>query len=471
MKKLFFLIAFGALFGVMIAQGQSGNASIYIKRPAFVGAAWIHYLEINGVYVGQVKGGDCYKIIVPPGTYVVNYYNGALMTLEAAKQLGPSFSIPRNLAPGEELFVQVKIKATGPSYEIETGGKGFSKYKEIDFAVLQQMSQNNNAALAQGDITEQQVSEGVMQQQTFNDAGAIVGQQQVSLGAQQQVVKPETTQPVITPVEKPISTSTADMIVSDVDVNVPQTNNNADDTFVLIIANEDYQFVDDVKYAVRDGETFREYCIKTLGVPERQVRYCPNASYGIISGGVDWLRYALENFEGSKGIVYYCGHGIPDEKTNAAYIVPVDGKGTNMATCVSLNGLYKTLAGTGAARVTYFMDACFTGANKEGSMLVAARGVACKPKPERLEGNTIVFSASSGDETAMTYEEKKHGLFTYYLLKKLQETAGDVSYEDLSNYVIKNVKKDAFLLNEKPQNPVVATSPAASATWKKMKLE
>ena len=137
MKKLFFLIAFGALFGVMIAQGQSGNASIYIKRPAFVGAAWIHYLEINGVYVGQVKGGDCYKIIVPPGTYVVNYYNGALMTLEAAKQLGPSFSIPRNLAPGEELFVQVKIKATGPSYEIETGGKGFSKYKEIDRALEQ----------------------------------------------------------------------------------------------------------------------------------------------------------------------------------------------------------------------------------------------------------------------------------------------------------------------------------------------
>ncbi len=257
----------------------------------------------------------------------------------------------------------------------------------------------------------------------------------------------------------------------DVDVNIPQSKTTVDNTFVLIIANEDYLFLDKVSYAKRDGEIFKEYCIKTLGVPEEQVRYCSNASYGIISGNVDWLRYALENFEDSRGIVYYCGHGIPDEKTSAAYIIPIDGKGTNMATCVSLNELYKTLAATNATRITYFMDACFTGANKEGSMLVAARGVAIKPKSGKLEGNTIVFSASSGDETAMTYEEKQHGLFTYYLLKKLQETAGDVSYEELANYISKKVKKDAFLLNEKPQTPVVATSPALSSSWKNMRMK
>lgn len=258
---------------------------------------------------------------------------------------------------------------------------------------------------------------------------------------------------------------------SDVDVNIPTTGKKASDTFVLIIANEDYQYIDKVKYAARDGEIFKEYCIKTLGVPEKQVRYCPNASFGVINGGVDWLRYALENFEGSRGIVYYCGHGIPDEHTGDAYIIPVDGKGTNMMTCYSLNTLYKTLAATNAENITYFMDACFTGANKEGSMLVAARGVAREPKKETLEGKSVVFSASSGDETAMTNEEQHHGLFTYYLLKKLQDTKGDVSYEELAAYISKNVKKDAFLLNEKPQNPVVATSPDAQDSWKTMNLK
>ena len=262
-----------------------------------------------------------------------------------------------------------------------------------------------------------------------------------------------------------------EVIQSDVDQNIPQSGKKSEDTYALIIANEEYQFVDDVNFAAHDGEVFKEYCIKTLGIPERQIRYCANASYGVISGGVDWLKYALNNFEGCKAIVYYCGHGIPDEKTGDAYIIPVDGKGTNTTTCYSLNSLYSTLASTKASNITYFMDACFTGANKEGSMLVAARGVAREAKKEVLEGKSVVFSASSGDETAMTYPEKGHGLFTYFLLKKLQETSGNVSYSDLADYINKNVKKEAFLINEKPQTPVVATSTAASGSWKTMTLK
>lgn len=262
-----------------------------------------------------------------------------------------------------------------------------------------------------------------------------------------------------------------EVVQSDVDQNIPRSNKKSDDTYVLIIANEDYQFVDDVNFAVHDGEVFKEYCIKTLGVPERQIRYCTNASYGIISGGVDWLKYALNNFDGAKAIVYYCGHGIPDEKTGDAYIIPVDGKGTNMSTCYSLNSLYSSLANTKASNITYFMDACFTGANKEGSMLVAARGVAREAKKDVLKGKSIVFSASSGDETAMTYPEKGHGLFTYFLLKKLQETSGDVSYSELADYIKQNVKKESFLINEKPQTPVVATSVAVSKNWGNIKLK
>lgn len=261
------------------------------------------------------------------------------------------------------------------------------------------------------------------------------------------------------------------VIQSDVDQNIPQTNKKSENTYALIIANEDYQFVDDVNFAAHDGEVFKEYCIKTLGIPERQIRYCANASYGVISGGVDWLKYALNNFEGCRAIVYYCGHGIPDEKTGDAYIIPVDGKGTNTATCYSLNTLYTTLANTKASHITYFMDACFTGANKEGSMLVAARGVAREAKKETLHGNSVVFSASSGDETAMTYPEKGHGLFTYFLLKKLQETEGNINYADLADYINKNVKKEAFLINEKPQTPVIATSPTATESWEEMRLK
>lgn len=258
---------------------------------------------------------------------------------------------------------------------------------------------------------------------------------------------------------------------SDVDKNIAQAASQSPNTYVLIFANEKYEFLDNVNYASNDGKIFKEYCVKTLGVPERQIFYYENATAGKIEDGISKLTYCLNNFSGAKAIIYYCGHGIPDEKTNAAYLIPTDGKGTNSRTCYSLNELYKTLAATNAQSITYFMDACFTGANKDGSMLVAARGIARAPQKETLAGKTIVFSASSGDETAMTLDEQGHGLFTYYLLKKLQETKGDVTYGELADYIHQNVKKDAFLINEKPQTPVVATSPAIVDTWKTMKLK
>lgn len=258
---------------------------------------------------------------------------------------------------------------------------------------------------------------------------------------------------------------------SDVDINIPEGGVVNKNTFVLIIANEEYAFVDNVAYALNDGNTFKEYCAKTLGIPERQIWLYENASLGIISSGVNKMVQAMNIFDNSNAIIYYCGHGIPDEKTGDAYIVPVDGKGTDVSSCYSLNRLYKTLAEAKTANVTYFMDACFTGANRDGSMLVAARGVAREAKKEMVEGNTIVFSAASGDETAMPFKEKEHGLFTYFLLKKLQETKGNVTYGELADYINENVKREAFLSNEKPQNPVVATSESFQNEWKNVKMK
>ncbi len=263
----------------------------------------------------------------------------------------------------------------------------------------------------------------------------------------------------------------APRILSDVDQNIPITGRRAENTYVLIIANENYAFVDNVEFALNDGKTFKEYCIKTLGVPEKQIWFFENASYGILKAGISKMVQAMNLFEGANAIVYYCGHGIPDEKSNDAYIIPTDGNGKDMETCYSLKELYKTLAQTKAGNVTYFLDACFTGAKKDGSMLVAARGVAIKPKAETLAGNTVVFSATSADETAMAYKEKQHGLFTYYLLKKLQETKGDVSYGELSEYLQNSVKKESFLINEKLQTPMVSTSPAVQNSWKNLELK
>lgn len=259
---------------------------------------------------------------------------------------------------------------------------------------------------------------------------------------------------------------------SDVDINIPDISTSKNkNTYALIITNEDYTFLDDVKYASNDGEIFKQYCIKTLGIPAEQIRLSQNASFGILNSDIAWLKEALNLQAGNNAIVYYCGHGIPDEKTGDAYLVPTDSDGKNSISCYSLKKLYSALSNTKASRITYFMDACFTGASREGDMLIAARGIAREAKKEVLEGNSIVFAATSSDETAMTHKSQNHGLFTYYLLKKLQETKGNVTYAELAEYITSNVKKQSLLINNKPQTPTISTSPDFSDSWRNAKLK
>lgn len=457
MKKRF--IAILAIILMAFGGYAQEMATIYLLRPYDFGAAmgaayggkkyykFHHLIDIDGHKFGAVPSMVYFKIEVEPGSHTLLGRVVQELTedinIENYQKQQPNYSITINAIAGEKYYLSIdekKLKIA--QVDNKTYEKELKKNYPVQYAGL--ISFKGGYFYTQdGKLIDEKTGK-IIENQTE-------GQEQIAQSSK--------------------TNNQKNVVKSDVDQNIPQCKSTADNTYVLIIANEEYQFVDNVNFAMHDGETFKEYCVKTLGVPERQIRFYPNASYGIISGGVDWLKYALDNFEGSKGIVYYCGHGIPDEKSGEAFIVPVDGKGTNTTTCYSLNTLYKTIAETKAANVTYFMDACFTGANKEGSMLVAARGVAREPAKATVGGNSVVFSASSSDETAMTYPEKGHGLFTYFLLKKLQETGGDVSYSELSKYINSNVKKEAFLINEKPQTPVVATSPEAQENWKEMKLK
>ena len=260
-------------------------------------------------------------------------------------------------------------------------------------------------------------------------------------------------------------------LTSEVDKNIPLTNIQNKNTFVVVIANENYQSVASVPYALNDGNIFREYCLKTLGIPEKQIRYVPNATGNQIKAQVNWLQNITEAFENAQVIFYYAGHGIPDESNRTAYLLPVDGIGTDVTTGYKLDNLYTALGSLPVENVTVFMDACFSGSKREDGMLASARGVAIKAKSGQPQGKMVVFSAAQGDETAYPNKEEYHGMFTFYLLKKLQETRGDVTLQELGDYIIKNVKQQSILLNGKSQTPCVTASPAIGGAWREWKLK
>lgn len=259
---------------------------------------------------------------------------------------------------------------------------------------------------------------------------------------------------------------------SDVDINIPQNNYKNDKTFAVIIANEDYQTISKVPYALNDGEVFSQYCHNTLGIPQSHIKLVKNATLNNIKHEINWLSNVIRAYEGdAKVIFYYAGHGIPDEGNRTSYLLPVDGNGNDVTTGYKLDDLYKKLGELSSESITVLLDACFSGAKRDGGMLASARGVAIKAKSGQPIGNMIVMSASQGDETAYPYKEKQHGMFTYFLLKKLQETKGEVNWSDLSSYITTNVSKKSIVINGKSQTPILTPSAAVGSEWKEWSLK
>ena len=259
---------------------------------------------------------------------------------------------------------------------------------------------------------------------------------------------------------------------SPVDLNIPTTDKENSNTFAIVIGNERYKNVAEVPFAVNDAKIFSEYLEKTLGVPHEQIKLIENAGFNDIRIAVNWLSQAMAVCEGKgKAIVYYAGHGIPNESDNSSYLLPVDGIGNDPSSAYSLKDFYDKLSKMQAQSVTVFLDACFSGTKRENGMLVAARGVAIKVKPSAPKGKMVVFSAAQGDETAYPYQDMQHGLFTYFLLKKLQETKGNVTLGELGDYLKSEVKRQSFLKNNKVQTPMVSVATLLQNQWKTIKLK
>ena len=259
---------------------------------------------------------------------------------------------------------------------------------------------------------------------------------------------------------------------SDVDRNIPEAKDVNDKTFAVIISNENYDMVAKVPMALNDGEIFGQYCKKTLGLPENNIRLYQDASFGVMIRALRDIKDIASAYSGDIQVIfYYAGHGIPNEATKDAFLLPVDADGTQTEGCYSLNRLYSELGNLNARSVVVFLDACFSGANRDGSMLASARGIALKAKKEAPKGNMVIFSAASDDETAFPYKDKGHGLFTYFLLKKLQESKGNASLQELGDYIVGNVKQKSVVVNRKAQTPTVIPSVSMSDGWGQIRLK
>ena len=298
---------------------------------------------------------------------------------------------------------------------------------------------------------------------TVNVAVPLIDMKQYEVADQIQPQKNETLiNPAVTP---------------DVDINIPASSVQKENTYALIIGNEDYSSFQtglssevNVDFAVNDAVVFKEYCVKTLGIREKQVKLLKNATATIMKQGISWLNNLAKIDSGKAEIIfYYSGHGLPHEMTKQPYLIPVDVSGNNIEDGIRLSDVFHKLSQYPSKRITIFLDACFSGGARNQGLL-AMKGVKIKPDTVSASGNMVAFCSSTGDESSGVYRENKHGFMTYFLLKRLQETAGDVTYKDLGSYIIEKVIKETSL-ESKPQTPQVLYSPQLEKIWESWRMK
>jgi len=264
----------------------------------------------------------------------------------------------------------------------------------------------------------------------------------------------------------------------DIDINIPVSGKRHSNRYALIIGNEDYHSFQtamsneiNVEYAERDAELFRQYALKTIGIPEENILFKINAGHIEMKRMFQKINLIMKHSGAEAEVfVYYSGHGFPDLATKIPYLIPVDVSASDLQYGLKLEDIYRDLAEYPGKRVTVFLDACFSGGGRNIGLL-AARGIKIKPRVEPVSGNLVVFCASSEDQSALPYKDKKHGLFTYYLLKKIQETRGEVTYSELSEYLQKNVPIKSIMMNNLEQTPEVNISQSLGDKWKNWNLK
>jgi len=289
--------------------------------------------------------------------------------------------------------------------------------------------------------------------------------------------------PIEAPLEqiyKPIASSVSggngnDMAFfgSDVDKDIPDLKKKFNNRFALIIGNQDYttfnpglNSTQDVPYAAADAQVMKAYFERLWGIPEDNIIMELNATKVSMERAVARLSNYAGALEGEAELFfYYSGHGLPSEETSEPYLIPVDVNGDDAEFGLSLEDVYSKLGEHPTLRTTVFLDACFSGGARSGTLIAGMKGLTRVPEDVEAGGRTVVFASSSGKQSSGVFEEQEHGYFTYFLLKYMQQVKGKLNYGEMFDEVRREVRLQSNR-DGPEQEPSIRVAPAVIDEWR-----
>ena len=274
-----------------------------------------------------------------------------------------------------------------------------------------------------------------------------------------QEIASQPTMPVLKPSQEASPAIKSD--VDDLPVMKAKANKNA---YAIVIGIEQYrQKLPKADYAVSDAKLVSEYLSRVMGYQEENIVTLTNenATKGDLEKYFDqWLKNVVD--KNGTVFVYYSGHGAPNAATGDAYLVPYDGDPAFIEqTGYSLKRLYENLAKLPAKNIIVALDSCFSGA---GGKSVSAKGSRALVRVEKTSAlNIAVLTASLDNQISSSYEDKGHGVFTYFLLKGVKEMLGEdknskLELGELYNYIKPQVERTSRRLYNNEQTPQLITA-------------
>jgi len=233
-------------------------------------------------------------------------------------------------------------------------------------------------------------------------------------------------------------------LISEVDFNLPKTRMQNPDAVAVVIGNANYTKTKTVDFALNDAFIVKKYLVEVLGFKEGNILYKEDAlksDFEVLFGVKDNPKGKLNNSikQGKSDVfIFYSGHGAPGLKDKEGYFVPVD--------CdpqyIELGGystdvFYKNLAQIKAKSVTIVLDACFSGVELYEN--ISPIRIKTKGILGVIDG--VLLTSSFSDEVSCWYNEKGHGMFSYFFLKAIHQFNADfdedkkLTFNEIHHYI------------------------------------
>lgn len=239
----------------------------------------------------------------------------------------------------------------------------------------------------------------------------------------------------------------------------------------LLVSIEDYEKAP-LDFAEQDIGKLSTVLLTRYGC---MVKMCLNRS-GMDRTPKETIVFDMKDWFGKlesddNALIYLSGHGVKDDD-GKLYLAMIDFDGKNFETAaIPLEMIRKEFENCQGKSKLLLIDTCFAGTSKSFDFNQATSGEMSDVFKEI--SNVAIIASCRKDERSWLWTEKKHSLFTYWLIEAFKGHALDnkrkLTFDGLTGYLEANVPLAAKFAVNQNQHPVVHNPEAGEAFELSMK--